>query len=451
MKAHKKQEVQKFLVVDKDKQMNHIMISSVLQDSSFGKILISSKNNNQKWNDKSNDGKQKEKSNYTESLIDNKIQEQVQQINLLREQNNKSEEAQKYISKIMKKVRQRVLVKDFEPSFKFALAIILGIFFLFIKPAYSFRQWSREQQPIIETVELNYIFFSIIMIGLLSFTKQILKQIFYQWVVKNLNNKYKGILRNHRANKIILWIYETIYYFHMTLFGLITFNQATWMPYELGGKGCCNNLLKSFPNINQEDPQIINQMIYFNLIQLAFHVNALIDLFFGARKQDEYKKYETGLNHFMFLAIIIYSIFFNLLNMSTAFFILHNFGDIIVAGGRAYADLEQKQKKIIYLLITFGVSIWIFTRFFIVPKCIIFQFFTIIDLAQSFWSIFKYAYIYLLILFLFTLFMEIYWTLFLVQVSVSYILNPTYKNIYDNRDFKKLYQCIKNRNSLRFH
>ncbi|KAL4468576.1 hypothetical protein ABPG74_005079 [Tetrahymena malaccensis] len=408
-------------------------------------------NNINKWNEKSNGAKQKGNSNQKKSLIDNKTKEQMQHIDQLREQNNKSEEAQKYITKIMKKVRQRVLVKDFEPSFKFALAIILGIFFLFIKPAYSFRQWSKEQQPVIETVELQYIFFSIFMIGLLSLTKQILKQIFYQWVVRNLNNKYKGILRNHRANKIILWIYETIYYFHMTLFGVLAFNQTSWMPFELGGKGCCNNLLKTFPNLNQEDPQIKNQMIYFNLIQLAFHVNALIDLFFGARKQDEYKKYETCLNHFMFLAIIIYSILFNLLNMSTVFFILHNVGDIIVAGGRAYADLEQKKKKIIYLLITFGVTIWIFTRFFVVPKCIIYQFFTIIDLAQNFWSIFKYAYIYLLILFIFTLFMEIYWTLFLVQVSVSYILNPTYKNIYDNRDFKKLYQYIKNRNSLRFN
>ena len=36
------------------------------------------------------------------------------------------------------------------------------------------------------------------------------------------------------------------------------------------------------------------------------------------------------------------------------------------------------------------------------------------------------------------LFMHCYWTLFMLKIAIGYLVKPSYSNVYDNKDFKKI-------------
>ncbi len=73
----------------------------------------------------------------------------------------------------------------------------------------------------------------------------------------------------------------------------------------------------------------------------------------------------------MAAGLIFYSGSFNILYVSVLVLILHDIGDIIIAGGRAYCEMKFRSKYVLYLIVTSALFIWISTRLYIFPSCVI--------------------------------------------------------------------------------
>lgn len=75
----------------------------------------------------------------------------------------------------------------------------------------------------------------------------------------------------------------------------------------------------------------------------------------------------------MAAGLIFYSGMLNFLHVSVLVLIIHDMGDIITAGGRAYADMKFKSKYILYTIMGIALLVWIGTRIIIFPSCIIYN------------------------------------------------------------------------------
>lgn len=159
-----------------------------------------------------------------------------------------------------------------------------------------------------------------------------------------------------------------LYFFFEQIFSLWAFHDMHIMPSFLGGHGSCGVILDNHPVIAEDEMK--NWMIAYNMVQFGNHLFALFELVFF-RKEEELKYYEYTLHHFMASGLIFYSCFFNFIYVSTLVLILHDIGDIILAGGRSYLDLQNKNKYLVNILMGLAVIVWISSRNFIFPACII--------------------------------------------------------------------------------
>jgi hypothetical protein len=75
----------------------------------------------------------------------------------------------------------------------------------------------------------------------------------------------------------------------------------------------------------------------------------------------------------MAAGLIFYSGLFNILNVSVIVLIIHDMGDITIAGGRAYADMKFKSKYLMYLFVPITIGVWIGTRIIVFPSCVIYE------------------------------------------------------------------------------
>ncbi len=74
----------------------------------------------------------------------------------------------------------------------------------------------------------------------------------------------------------------------------------------------------------------------------------------------------------MAAGLIFYSGNFNLLYVSALVLILHDMGDIIVAGGRGYCEMKFRSKYLLYMIVISALFVWICTRLVIFPYCVIY-------------------------------------------------------------------------------
>ena len=74
----------------------------------------------------------------------------------------------------------------------------------------------------------------------------------------------------------------------------------------------------------------------------------------------------------MAAGLIFYSGMFNFVYVSVLVLVIHDMGDIIIAGGRAYADMKFKSKYVLYTIMAIALLVWIGTRIIIFPSCIIY-------------------------------------------------------------------------------
>jgi hypothetical protein len=74
----------------------------------------------------------------------------------------------------------------------------------------------------------------------------------------------------------------------------------------------------------------------------------------------------------MAAGLIFYSGMFNFFYTSALVLMIHDMGDIIVAGGRAYADMKFKSKYVLYSIMVMALAVWIGTRIIIFPSCVIY-------------------------------------------------------------------------------
>lgn len=153
------------------------------------------------------------------------------------------------------------------------------------------------------------------------------------------------------------------------------------MPSVLGGKGHCSSIVNNYPYFLNESKSDV--ALYYHLIQFGSHSFSLIELVF-LRRKEELKFYEYTLHHFMAAGLIFYSGMFNLIPISVLVLVIHDIGDIIVAGGRAYADMKFKSKYILYTIMVIALILWISTRIVIFPSCIIYT--CLENIANPLWK-----------------------------------------------------------------
>jgi ceramide synthetase len=61
-------------------------------------------------------------------------------------------------------------------------------------------------------------------------------------------------------------------------------------------------------------------------------------------------KYEWTLHHFLAVSLILFSCYTNLIKIAVLVLVIHDLGDIILAGGRAYGEMKFKNNYLLSLL-----------------------------------------------------------------------------------------------------
>lgn len=154
------------------------------------------------------------------------------------------------------------------------------------------------------------------------------------------------------------------------------------MPSIFGGKGECGGILSNYPNYPSDDSR--NFVLFYHLVQFGSHCFSLLDLVVLRRKEEQ-KFFEYTLHHFMAAGLIFYSGIFNFIYVSALVLVIHDMGDIIIAGGRAYADMKFKSKYVLYSIMVIALIIWIGTRIIIFPSCIIYT--AWINIGNQTWGV----------------------------------------------------------------
>ncbi|EAR83373.2 LAG1 longevity assurance protein (macronuclear) [Tetrahymena thermophila SB210] len=332
---------------------------------------------------------------------------------------------------IFKLFKNTFVIKDFEDFFRILCYIIISIFIFFINSVIQFRQYSAERN--IYNIPWSYNILSILVVFLLFGYKKTLRVCLKDWVIRNLNEKYVGAQKEVRANKILKWIQDSTYYSCTTIFSLIAFKDEIFMPSVFGGNGTCSGALSQYPNFPPS-----NVVLFYHLVQFGCHTYSFFELVLFRRHEDS-KFYEFTLHHFMAAGLIFYSGMYNFLYVSVLVLIIHDMGDIFVAGGRFYADMKFKNRYVLYAIMGSALIVWIVSRIFVYPSCIIYTCWQVMgNPAWGVWDIVKYCYYYMFVQLVILFFMHCYWTIFMLKIVFEYSSKPAYKNLYDDSDFAKL-------------
>ncbi|CAD8188384.1 unnamed protein product [Paramecium octaurelia] len=339
----------------------------------------------------------------------------------------KSSYTQRLINEGQQKITLKKLVKfaHYETIFKFVFFLVLIVITLYSYDIIQFQQFLQEKNfRRFDCRDLKWLFVGLILIHI---TKEINKKAVTGYVERQLDSKYIGADRQIRVQKIVKWIYDTVYYSSATLFAFFTFRDEKWFPKEFGGSNF-KETLYDFPNI-PENPWV---PIYY-MVQASSHVHALLLLMVYGTKI-ELKYWEYLLHHSLAVSLLYFSTMYNCESIGIVVLILHDISDIFLALGRAYADLG-KTKILVYLGFSSIQVSWLYTRVYVFPIKI---YDCLVNHPQflPYWEQTKHAYYNQIGLMVLLFGMHIYWTIFMVKVGLGIFSSGRYKNIYDNRENK---------------
>lgn len=268
--------------------------------------------------------------------------------------------------------------------------------------------------------------YSILFAGLLFPLAKYLCELAFTGIVKKYLDEEKFPTdedKTERAKKSCKWIFSIIYYTGATIACYLLFHDQFFFPKMLGGQAECRDMFHYCPGA----PKIPNATIFY-MVQFGCHLHTLIDHVIKKRKEPKF--WEMFLHHSMAVFLIFFSYLVGEISVGILVLFTHDPADIFLDAVRFYNDLKIRNDIGVLLLYVSFMGVWIFTRLYAFPVCIVSEAMALVERSDSFWALF-YGYLTAMLTALVAL--HIYWFLFIIRIAVNIILKNKEYNTYDNK------------------
>jgi TLC domain len=272
--------------------------------------------------------------------------------------------------------------------------------------------------------------YSLLFAGLFFVAKGLCELIFTGLVKKILDEEKFPTEedRSERAKKSCKWIFSIIYYTCSTIACYLLFRDQYFFPKMLGGQAECRDMFSFTPGA----PPTIPYATIFYMVQFGCHLHTLVDHVIYKRKDAKF--WEMFLHHAMAVFLIFFSYLVGEISVGILVLFTHDPADIFLDAVRFYNDLKIRNDVGVFLLYVSFMGVWIYTRLYAFPSCIVSEAMALVERSDAFWALF-YGYLTAMLTALVALHM--YWFLFIIRIAVNIVLKNKEYNTYDNKNKKE--------------
>jgi hypothetical protein len=300
----------------------------------------------------------------------------------------------------------------------------------------DFAHWSATNLP--TSAKFSDLIYVVTLSIFIYFYRSLFRMIIYKPIYNGLEGRHFGEERDQRAQKVVKWIHDAIYYSVSAIFIYSNYRNTPLIGPLLGGNGDSAQLFKNMPNL--PDPQEFPYLKEYYLIQMSAHFCTLVEqvLF----KRDEAKYYEYFLHHFLSFILILNSYLQHELLLGTVVLLTHDITDVFLASGRSleayYKPKGTSCKSILlYAIYTNTVVMWIYFRIFVFTCVPIYRSFEVMGSWGEVWAMIAPGYYFSFTLLLVLFILDSYWAAIMIGIIYNALTKKEYKNNYDPKILKK--------------
>lgn len=137
----------------------------------------------------------------------------------------------------------------------------------------DFAQWSATHLPAsAKFTDLTYVVTLAIFI---YFIRSLFRMLLYRPIYDGLEGRYFGEERDQRAQKVVKWIHDVLYYSSTVIFIYYNYRNTPLVDPLLGGNGDSSQLFKNMPNV--PDPVEFPYLKEYYLVQMSAHFCTLVE------------------------------------------------------------------------------------------------------------------------------------------------------------------------------
>jgi Protein transporter of the TRAM (translocating chain-associating membrane) superfamily, longevity assurance factor len=300
----------------------------------------------------------------------------------------------------------------------------------------DFAEWSAKNLP--TSAKWSDIYYVATLALFIYFVRSFFRMLLYKPVYDGLEGRYFGEEREQRAQKVVKWVHDTIYYSCTTIFLYVNYRKTVLIDPMLFGEGDRTQLFKNMPGL--PDPQEFPYLKEYYLVQMAAHLCTLVEQILF--KRDEAKYYEYFLHHFLSFILILNSYMQHELLLGTTVLLTHDMTDVFLASGRsleAFFKPKGTSLKSILLYSYFGLClvVWIYCRTICFTTIPIYQSYLNFGNWPEIWPMIAPGWWFSFILILILMVMDTYWSVIMLKIVVGALYRREYKNTYDPKILKK--------------
>ena len=242
--------------------------------------------------------------------------------------------------------------------------------------------------------------------------------------------KYTGEERVRKLRSMLKLSNDSIFYSVVTILAYVFFRNEYWFPSMVGGCGSCEKIYKDYPN--WPDNTRYKLEIYF-MLQLGVHFFSLFEMVVIKRKT-ELKFYEIVLHHSVAVSLILFSCMSNQITSGAMTLIIHDASDILMAFTRFYVETAGASKLFSNISAASMTIVWIWMRIIAFPYCILANVYMNRPTEKDDWNMISFEYNYLLAMAIVLYGMHLFWTFFIIKISLKSIGKKSIENIHDKKE-----------------
>jgi hypothetical protein len=161
--------------------------------------------------------------------------------------------------------------------------------------------------------------------------------------------------RTHKAGK---YIFATIYFTFATTYGYLTFKDAPFLPWYLGGSGTWDAMFIDWPYM-----PFYEGAVTYAMLQIGYHFGDLLNLLFFEEKQSDFE--EMLCHHIAASTLLISMIYSNSYGIGCVVSFLHDIADITASVTKYFACTPYTTTLVSWFIS--NMVVWAYTRLIVLP------------------------------------------------------------------------------------
>jgi ceramide synthetase len=294
----------------------------------------------------------------------------------------------------------------------------------------DFAEWGAKNLP--NSAKWSDISYAFLLVFVFQAVRTAFKKLLFRPIYDGLEGKYEGEERVLRANRVVKWSYDTIYYASCVLFQFHFYRKTPLIPPMFFGEGDTSQVFKNMPGL--PDTTEFPYLKEYYLVQMASHLCTLFEQIIVKRK--EVKFYEYFLHHFLSFFLLLNSYMNHEWLLGATVMLCHDVTDVFLASSRSIETFVKPtanswKGKLVYVYFANCVFVWIYSRIIFFTSVSVYESWMNFGNWPEVWPMISIVYYYSFFLLLVLFALDAYWGVIMVGIVVKSLLKKNYKNTYD--------------------